>query len=362
MTLLSRWALPTYKSQSAVTTVISEKFLKPLLLATAIAAFLSGCAATVDRSPVPADPQIPAKLTPTSGTYQDLVNLPPPRGKVLAAVYGFRDQTGQYKKHPHSNFSTAVTQGAGSMLVRAMLESGWFVPVEREGLQDLLTERKIIRAALKQKNGNGEASLPSLMSANVLLEGGIVAYDTNVMTGGAGARYFGIGASDLYRMDQVTISLRAVDIRSGRVLKNVFTTKTIYSYEVDVGVFRFVSFKRLLEAEAGFTRNEPAQLCVMEAIESAMVHLIVGGIKDNLWQLANADDINSPVVQAYLGDQRELRTQRALPTPFFPLAADAGLETGGGAGDAYPWEGASQPSYSIAGKSDPAPSSSSSQP
>lgn len=344
---------------TAAAMTAENKYLRRLAIV-AIALILGGCSAVADRRPVPSDPQIPAALTPVSGTYHDLVNLPAPRGKVLAAVYGFRDQTGQFKKQPNSNFSTAVTQGAGSMLVRAMLESGWFVPVEREGLQDLLTERKIIRAALKKQNTG--ASLPSLTSANVLLEGGIVAYDTNVLTGGLGVRYFGIGASDLYRMDQVTISLRAVDIRTGRVLKNVFTTKTIYSYEVDVGVFRFVSFKRLLEAEAGFTRNEPAQLCVMEAIEAAMVHLIVGGIKDNLWQLANADDIKSPVVQAYLSDQRDLRTQRALPTPYFPIAADAGLETGGGAGDAYPWEGTSQPSYSVAGKSDPAPSSSSSQP
>ncbi len=55
--------------------------------------------------------------------------LPEPKEPVVVAVYKFRDQTGQYKKQPNSNFSTAVTQGAGAMLVRAMLESGWFVPV-----------------------------------------------------------------------------------------------------------------------------------------------------------------------------------------------------------------------------------------
>ena len=308
-----------HNRHGVVTAVITRNICAPLAAA-ALVIFLSGCSVVADRRPVPSDPLIPAALTPVTGTYHDLINLPRPRGKVLAAVYGFRDQTGQFKKQPNSNFSTAVTQGAGAMLVRAMLDSGWFIPVEREGLQDLLTERKIIRAGLKKNNP--DASLPSLTSANVLLEGGIVAYDTNVLTGGLGVRYFGIGASDLYRMDQVTISLRAVDIRTGRVLKNVFTTKTVYSYEVDAGVYRFVSFKRLLEAEAGFTRNEPAQLCVLDAIEAAIVHLVVGGIKDNLWQLANPRDINSPVVQAYLKEQRDMREQPVRPRQFFPAAAD----------------------------------------
>jgi curli production assembly/transport component CsgG len=286
-----------------------------------LAAMFGGCAGIADRSPVPASPTVPAQLTPTSASYSDLVNLPRPKGAVLASVYGFRDQTGQYKRQPNSNFSTAVTQGAASMLVKALQDSGWFIPVEREGLQDLLTERKIIRAALKQQNS--DAQLPPLLSSSVLLEGGIVAYDTNVLTGGAGVRYFGIGANDLYRMDQATVSLRAVDIRTGRVLASVFTTKTIFSYEIDASVHRFVSFSRLLEAEAGFTRNEPAQLCVLDAIEAAVVHLIVRGIRDNSWQLANFKDIESPVIQAYLDEQREQREQPPASAPFFPLAQES---------------------------------------
>ena len=87
-----------------------------------LAGRVGGCAVTADRSPVPASPKVPAQLTPTSASYSDLVNLPPPRGPVLASVYAFRDQTGQYKKQPNSNFSTAVTQGAASMLVKALQE------------------------------------------------------------------------------------------------------------------------------------------------------------------------------------------------------------------------------------------------
>lgn len=211
-------------------------------------------------------------------TYSDLLNLPPPRGKLVVAVYRFSDQTGQYRPTPSSSFSTAVTQGTASMLVQVLNESGWFVTLEREGLQNLLTERKIIRAALKEQEKVPPFELPSLMSANIMLEGGIVGYDTNIKTGGAGARYFGIGLSEQYRVDEVTVNLRAVDVRSGRVLSSVLTSKKILSRQVQGDVYTFVEYKRLLEIEVGMTTNDPMQLCVLSAIESAVIHLISKGV------------------------------------------------------------------------------------
>ena len=126
-----------------------------------------------------------ATLTPPTRTTRDLTHLPPPKGKIVAAVYGFRDLTGQYKASPDSSFSSQVTQGGASFLVKAMRDSGWFTPVERENLQDLLTERKIMRATdgADAKKAQNDAMAP-LMPANIVLEGGIVGYDTNVRTGG----------------------------------------------------------------------------------------------------------------------------------------------------------------------------------
>jgi curli production assembly/transport component CsgG len=248
------------------------------------------------------------QLTPVSDVHRDLVSLPSPKGKIVVAVYGFRDQTGQYKQAPDSSFSTAVTQGAGSMLVKALSDSNWFIPVEREGLQNVLTERRIVRALESQK-GAAPNNLAGLMPSSVLLEGGIVAYEMNVKTGGAGARYVGVGSHEQYRTDQVTINLRAVDIQTGRILATVSTTKTIYSYALAADVFRFVSFKNLLEMEAGYTRNEPAQLCVMSAIEAAVVHLIVMGVKDNLWALRDPKDFKTPLIQSYLAAQRAFLTK-----------------------------------------------------
>ena len=287
---------------------MNSKKLRILGLAIGYSVML-GCASPGAKSPY-GEANAP-KLTPTTQSYRDLVNLPLPKGKIVAAVYGFRDLTGQYKAAPDSSFSTAVTQGAGSMLVKAMLDSKWFIPVERENVQNLLTERKIERATAKQQNRADD--LPPLMSAQILIEGGIVAYEADVKTGGAGAKYFGIGASDLYRSDQVTVNLRAVDMQSGRILDSVTTTKTILSMQVDFNVFRFVAFKRLLELEAGFSSNEPVQMCVNDAIQAALIHLLARGIKDSLWALKDPNDINSEILAAYLNEQSMLENGPAMP-------------------------------------------------
>lgn len=275
----------------------SSRRAAKLALTAGMCALLGACAVPHK----PAEVATPAHLTPATPSTRDLLKLPEPMGKVIVAVYGFRDQTGQYKPAPDSSFSTSVTQGAASMLIKALQDSGWFTPVERESLQELLTERRIVRA-LDGSQGENAPSIviPALVPASVLIDGGIVAYESNVRTGGLGARFLGVGLSTQYRMDQVTVSLRSVDIRTGRVLQTVSTTKTIFSYEVRPSVYKFVNFKDLLEIEAGVTSNEPTQLCVKEAIEAAVIHLTVEGLRDGNWRLKNQDDWYSPIVQTYL--------------------------------------------------------------
>ena len=266
------------------------------LCALAAALLLSACA-----SHPPSAADAGARMTPATPLSRDLARLPAPKGKVVVAVYGFRDQTGQYKPAPDSSFSTAVTQGATSILIKALLDAGWFIPVERENLQNLLTERKVVRALeTPDKTGAAPApSVPQLLPASILIEGGITAYESNVRSGGLGASYLGVGLSTLYRVDQVTIGLRTVDIRTGTVLNSISTTKASFAYEVRPTVFKFVNFKDLVQFEAGMTRNEPAQLCVREAIEAAVLHLVAQGIQDGQWFLKDERDRTAPLLHAY---------------------------------------------------------------
>lgn len=249
-----------------------------------------------------------AVLGPESPAKRILLDLPKPQEKIVTAVYKFRDQTGQYKpSESGASWSTAVTQGATTILIRALEESGWFIPIERENMANLLNERKIIRTSRAQYEGkdqNSESLLPALLFAGVILEGGIISYESNILTGGAGIRYFGADLSGQYREDRISIYIRAVSTANGKVLKTVYTTKSILSQEVSVGLFRYVKAKRLLEAETGFTYNEPSEICVTEAIEKAVESLIIEGVKDKLWGLENPKDTASVSFKNYQDEKR----------------------------------------------------------
>lgn len=244
----------------------------------------SGCGAYYNQ-PTGVQKAVLGEGTPATSLLKD---LPKPKEPVVVGVYKFRDQTGQYKPQENgSSFSTAVTQGATSILIKALEDSKWFVPIERENIGNLLQERNLIRATRQEyaKNANpNEPQITPLLYAGVLLEGGIVSYDSNIITGGFGARYFGAGASVKYRQDRVTIYLRMISTANGKILKSVYISKTILSQAIDESLFRYVNFKRLLEVETGYTTNEPVHMAVTEAIEKAVESLVLEGIKDNIWQ------------------------------------------------------------------------------
>lgn len=246
-----------------------------------------------------------AVLTPSSKITRDLLKLPLPKAKVTVAVYGLRDQTGQYKPYPDSSYSSSVTQGAASMLVKALKDSGWYIPVEREGLQNLLTERKVVRAIESPtEKGKPIIELPSLLPASLIVEGGLIGYESNVRTGGKGANYLGIGANSSYHVDQVTVSLRLVDTRTGQILGVVTETKTIYSYQLSTSIYAFISYQHLLQGETGYTTNEPIQLGVRQALEAAVIQLTMQGVRDGFLLLKDEKDIYCPLVQKYLKEDQ----------------------------------------------------------
>jgi len=277
---------------------------------------------TACTSVPPSNLESNAVLTPTSEITRDLLRLPSPKAKMTVAVYSLRDQTGQYKPAPDSSYSNSVTQGAASMLVKALKDSGWYVPVEREGLQNLLTERKVVRAIESPtERGKPIIELPSLLPASLIVEGGVIAYESNVRTGGKGANYLGIGANSSYRVDQVTVSLRLVDTRTGQILGVVTVTKTIYSYQLTTSIYAFISFQHLLQGETGFTTNEPIQLGVRQALEAAVIQLTLQGVRDRFLELKDEQEIYLPVVQKYLQADRDNsnvqdETAQAKKTPI----------------------------------------------
>lgn len=247
---------------------------------------------------------------PKKTQTQTLLNqLPPPQRPVAIAVYGFTDQTGQFKPSDvGQTLSRAVSQGASSMLVKALQDAGnrnWFTVVEREKLDNLLRERQIIGEMRKRYLGEQDvdpSALPALLFAGVLLEGGVIGYDTNTVTGGAGAAFLGIGARTEYRQDTVTVYLRAVSVRTGEVLANVTASKTIASQAIGASAFKYVAFRELLEAEAGITSNEPDQVALQQAIEKAVYGIVLEGVDLDLWRF-NDMAAAQPLLAAYRAER-----------------------------------------------------------
>jgi curli production assembly/transport component CsgG len=221
-------------------------------------------------------------------SLQALIDLKEPKRKAVVTVYKFSDLTGQ-RKHSENMalFSTQVTQGADLYLIEALTNAGkgsWFTVIERIGLANLTRERQLIINTRESYDGEGSNKLMPLLYAGLILEGGIISYDTNYMTGGIGARTLGIGINNRYRRDRVTVSLRAVLVQTGEILLNVSTSKTIFSAGAGSDIFKFYELgTELVEFESGLTENETVGYAVKAAIETAVYALILQGIELNMW-------------------------------------------------------------------------------
>jgi len=206
---------------------------------------------------------------------------------IVVAVYSFTDKTGQRKDSSNiAKFSSAVTQGGESLLLKALADVGdgkWFRIVERVGLDNLLKERQLIRSAREEARESN--ILRPILYAGMIIEGAIVSYDSNKRTGGLGYRYLGIGPSTQYQEDIVTVSLRAINVQTGEVVLTVNTQKTILSVATSVSAFKFFdSGTRAFELEIGSTNTEPGVYAVKAATELAVEELVYQGEVKGLWK------------------------------------------------------------------------------
>ena len=302
----------------------------PQTMPTRSALFASLAFAMAGCTTLPAPQGSEPMLAERTGSERALHTLPPPAEPIVVAVYDFSDKTGQHKPNDDfSEYSRAVTQGGTELLLEALQEAGrgqWFVILDRSGLNNILRERQLIRSTREQFLGEDGEPLgppPPLLYAPVLLEGAVVAYETNTYSGGAGARFLGIGANSRYEHDRVTVSLRASSTQNGRMLRSVSATKNIFSEAVQGGLFRFVDFDQLLESELGYSVNEPPQLAVRRAIEKAVYSLVLEGAVAGLWSFADPGAAE-PFIADYL-IERDGDLGAAMPLAPVPgrLAPDA---------------------------------------
>ena len=183
-------------------------------------------------------------------------------------------------------FSTAITQAPEAFLIRALKHAAdgkFFQVAERVGLESLTKERQLIRST--RETFEEDSSVKPLLLAGLLIQGGVLSIDTNIKSGGAGARLLGVGSSKQYREDLITISLRLVSVSTGEVLIEVLVSKTITSVGLSQDIFRFVDEgRRLIEVEGGVTENESTSIALQRSIEEGVLEIIKIGITRGYWE------------------------------------------------------------------------------
>jgi curli production assembly/transport component CsgG len=296
--------------------------MKRLLIPLAAITLLSGCATSSVIREQLTNKQFDAPVVEESRLLKAEQLAPPQGGPIAVAVYSFQDKTGQRKSIPLiASLSSAVTQGGESYLIKALQDVGdqrWFTVVERVGLENLIKERQMIRQMRELYQGKDAKPLPPMMFAGIIMEGAIVGYDSNSITGGSGVRIFGIGASTQYQSDTVTVTLRTVSVASGEVLTTVTVTKTVLSYMDKMGVLKFYdSGTQALEAETGASINESINRAVSLSVQAAVVATIKEGVRKGHWSYKQPTTIQTvpavPVTVPVVVSVTEVKKEERIP-------------------------------------------------
>jgi len=309
--------------------------MKKTILSLVVVAVLTGCASSsAIREKLTGNQFDDPTVESSKFLKKDTNKLQPPEGGPLpVAVYGFRDLTGQRKSQPLiASLSSAVTQGAENYLIKALQDVGdarWFTVLERVGLENLIKERQMIRQMREQYQGKDAKALPPMMFAGIIMEGGIVGYDSNTLTGGSGIRIFGIGASTQYQSDTVTVTLRTVSVATGEILTTVTVTKTVLSYMDKLTLLRFVddgtqfgAASNALEGEVGGSINESINRAVDVAVQAAVIQTINEGARKGHWGFKKQIiEIPVPVVPA-VEEKKDVNVQ---PKPISETKPEAEL-------------------------------------
>lgn len=251
--------------------------LKPaILLATAL--LVAGCFPTPKLQTLP-------PMVDQQSAFETLSSLAPPKGEpIVVGVYNFVDQSGQrlVNDRPVSEMSTALPQGLSSILVQELQRAAdgkLYRVVERENVDALLTERRIVVASLPAEQA---AQLTPLLLPGIILTGGAVSYDRSVTQDLRGLGFKSVNGVKEVATDQVGVILRAVSVKNGEVLATVHARKSVMSARSGISGL-YILNNDVLALEIGGSANEPVSLAVRLAIAAAVLELTQEGIKKGWW-------------------------------------------------------------------------------
>lgn len=285
-----------------------------LIAVSAFAIYVAGCSADLLQEERAASAPLPAKLGIMTQQNRALRAVPLPDRRITVSIYDLPDLTGQYKETgTGQTLSRAVTQGGAAILVKALQDAGerrWFRVLDRSALDNLLRERQIVtemRRIYRDEERIDPNVLGPLAHSGLLIEGAVIGYDTNTLTGGYGARYLGIGGDKAWKLDTVTVNLRLLSSETGEVLASVVVRKPIASMSERGSVFAYVALDQILEAELGRATNEPKQIALEQAVEKAVMALIAEGAMAGAWSF-----VDMAAGEAYLSNYLNTKFDNAV--------------------------------------------------
>ena len=193
------------------------------------------------------------KLTERTEIDQSLLSLPPPAKTIPVALYDFQDLSPHIKENDRpAGYAANVSSNGQTMLTNALKDAGneaWFSVDEH---------------------------------AHISLEGGIIANDYSVVNGGVGAQLLELGGAP-YQQNVVTVYLHAFDSYTHRMLVSVTSSETMYYSYLNTSLFKYASPDRPLHPEVGFSKSDPTQLALHQAMQNAVYSLIINGTTAKLW-------------------------------------------------------------------------------
>ncbi|WP_176234532.1 CsgG/HfaB family protein [Marivita cryptomonadis] len=272
-------------------------YKKPLL-ALALAAATAGCAVVpedmrretlnagdvplvLSSKPTPNNTPLTAKLVCYGERLEDAH-----KGHIALAVGNIRDYTG--KQNDLEGF--LVTQGGALMAYTAL---GHLVPgvslYERFDTQiadaelAYLSNRQLGDGRLHETT-DAQTGQPtevpwkpyyggSILQSDFYIVGGITELNFNIQSGGGELNVNNVGGKGRIYTMNVGVDLRIVGTQTLKVYDTVSIQKQISGYEVGLDIFRFFD-NDLWDVNAGAKNQEPLQLAVRMAIESAILDLV----------------------------------------------------------------------------------------
>jgi curli production assembly/transport component CsgG len=308
---------------------------------------LLGLSACSHLPPVNDPPAHVAVIGSLAKTSPMLAQLPPAPRQITVAVYDFPDLTGQRKPTPPgavvSELSTAVTQGASSIMIEALKAAGsgtYFNVVDRTRDADQVRERSVIadstgspsnkpdkKADGKAGSSAANANIRRLRPAEYIINGGLVAFERSVLISNSSLAILGIGGSKSVIRNYVSVTMRMVRADTAEVVASVTAYRSVDTDTAGIsshsrasnGLFpdtlltKYPSPSDYLEADFSGTRNEMTQIAIREAIEAGLIELIDRGNQMALWQRPPQLVVASsePLHHAY-------KPRLPLPKPEYP--------------------------------------------